>query len=73
MPTLKKRINITLSKPEEQAVRLLAKRDSVPRATKISQLMRLALEMEEDEIWNKIASQRDTADAVFVNHKKAWL
>jgi hypothetical protein len=48
MATLKKRINISVSDAVEQAVSLLAKRDDVPQATKVTELLELALELEED-------------------------
>ena len=50
----------------------VAKRDDVPQATKALHLIRLALEIEEDELWNAIAKKRDTKDAKFLSHEKAW-
>ena len=72
MATTKKRVIISLSKPIEQALELLAKRDQVPRATKAVHLLETALEIEEDQIWNQVATERDTKNARFVSHKKAW-
>jgi len=72
MTTTKKRINITLSKTEERAIAELAKRDQVPEATKAGELLRLALEIEEDQVWDRLASKRDVKGASFVSHKKAW-
>ena len=72
MPTIKKRINISVSKAVERALEQLAKRDQVPQATKAAHLLQLALELEEDQIWSKIAEERDTKDAHFVPHAKAW-
>ena len=72
MSTTKKRINISLSKELEKTIEKLAKRDEVPEATKASELLRLAIEIEEDAIWNEIAKERDTKSARFVSHKKAW-
>lgn len=72
MPTLKKRINISVSESIEQALSLVAKRDQVPQATKAVHLLELALELEEDRIWNQIAEKRDTNDARFVSHKRAF-
>lgn len=72
MPTTKKRINISLSKKIEVELERLAKRDQVPQATKAVQLLQLALELEEDQIWDTIASKRDRKGARFVPHEQAW-
>lgn len=72
MATSKRRINISLPKDVEKVLKLLAKRDDVPEATKAIHLIKLAIEIEEDRIWNKIAEERDTDDAEFVSHEKAW-
>ena len=72
MPTSKKRINISLPEDLELVLEKLAKRDDIPQATKAVQLIRLAVEMDEDEIFDKIAKKRDTKKATFVNHDKAW-
>lgn len=72
MPTTKKRINISVSRDIDQAVERLAKRDQVPLATKAEHLIRLALELEEDEVLDTIAAKRDTKGAVMVSHNNAW-
>ena len=72
MATLKRRINISLSDSINDALTLLAKRDNVPQATKATDLLQLALEIEEDQVWDRIASQRDTKKARFVSHTKTW-
>jgi len=73
MATAKKRINISVSKEVEKMLSALSKRDQVPTASKAAELLRMAIEIEEDEVWNAIASKRDTKDAKFVSHKKAWM
>jgi len=72
MPTIKKRINISVSKELDSALIKLAKRDQVPQATKAEHLLRFALEMEEDNTLNVIAESRDTSSAKFIIHKTAW-
>jgi hypothetical protein len=72
MATLKKRINISVTKDVEDALTDLAKRDQKPRATKAGELIRLALELEEEYVLDAIASSRDTKKARFVSHKDAW-
>jgi hypothetical protein len=72
MPTTKKRVNISLSPSIESAVKQLAKRDKLPQATKVAQLLQIALEIEEDGVWDALAGQRDIKGAKFIPHKKAW-
>lgn len=50
----------------------IAKRDNIPQATKAVYLLGIALEIEEDMVLDKIARGRDTKDARFLTHKKAW-
>jgi len=72
MPTTKRRLNISLSSETDLMVRQLAKRDHVPEATKVSQLLEVALEIDEDAVWDAIAAKRDKKNAKFLSHKKAW-
>jgi len=72
MTTTKKRVNISVSATMEDALKALAKRDQMPVASKAAELLRHAIEIEEDEVWIRLASARDTKDAKFVSHKKAW-
>ncbi len=73
MATTKKRVNISLSASLEEALDRLSVRDQVPQATKAAELLRVAVEIEEDRVWDSIASKRDVSDAKFVSHKKAWV
>lgn len=72
MPTKKKRLNITL--PNDVAVFLeqISLRDDVPQATKAVELLDMALEMEEDEYFSKIAEEREKAGGKFISHKDFW-
>lgn len=72
MATNKKRINISVPKDLELILKELAERDDVPVATKALELMKIGVEIDEDEIWDKIASERDTKDAKFISHKEFW-
>jgi len=56
----------------ENILAKLAKRDQVPQATKAAELIRIGVEIEEDEIFDIIASERDKKSVKFVSHKKAW-
>lgn len=63
---------MSVSEYLEKALGMLAKRDRVPTATKATELLQLAIELEEDQVWDLIASRRDNKNAKFVSHKKAW-
>lgn len=65
-------MNITLPGELEWALARSAKRDSVPQASKAANLLRLALEIEEDMGWDALARARDTKEAKFVSHEQAW-
>jgi hypothetical protein len=72
MPTTKKRINITVTNDIEQVIELLAERDNVPVATKAIDLIRTAIELDEDDILREIAEKRDTKNSKYMSHKQAW-
>lgn len=72
MATTKRRINISIGSDIEKMLGMLAKRDSVPQATKVTELLRVALELEEDRVWAAVVGTRDTKKARFVSHEKAW-
>lgn len=72
MATTKKRVNISISKAVEIALEKLAKRDEMPTASKAAELLRMAIETEEDKVLDSIASKRDTKNAKFISHEKAW-
>jgi predicted DNA-binding protein len=72
MTTLKKRINISVSPQVEEAVALLAHRDQVPQATKVSELLSLALEIEEDTYFAFVAKERLSQKTTWVDHNDTW-
>ena len=72
MLTTKKRLNITLSPDMETVIKRLAERDKVPQASKATELLLVALEIEEDIAWDKLARERDKRGAKFLSHKTAW-
>ena len=72
MPTTKSRINISLPDLVSDTLIKSALRDRIPTATKAAKLLEAALEMEEDQIWDGLAIKRDTADAQYLSHAKAW-
>ncbi len=72
MATVKTRLHISLSKPEERFLASLAKRDQMPRATKAAQLVRAAMEIEEDFALSALATQRDVMGATWLSEKEFW-
>ncbi len=72
MTMIKNRINISVSQDVERAVASLAKRDQVPNATKAAELIRLAIEIEEDVALDTFAQKRDVKTTKFIAHNTAW-
>ncbi|MEK7568850.1 MAG: hypothetical protein AAB497_01920 [Patescibacteria group bacterium] len=72
MTTIKKRINVSIESSIDEMLKRVAKRDCVPQATKAAELIRIALEIEEDQVWASVAEKRDNKSARFVSHEKAW-
>lgn len=72
MATTKSRLNVTLSDDAKRAIAKLAKKRQVPDATLAAHLIETALELEEDIVWDELASERDTGGADFVPHNQAW-
>lgn len=73
MTTTKKRVNISLSSELEKVLTKISERDEVPQATKAAELIRIAIEIEEDQVLDVIASKRDIDGVKFIPHKKAWV
>ena len=72
MPTLKKRINITLADDLAVILEQLAKLDKVPQATKAAKLLEEALELEEDRVLDAIANEREAKGGRLISHKDTW-
>lgn len=73
MPTQKRRLNVSLTKEVDVALKKIARRDQVPEATKALELLMRAIEVDEDEVWDARARKRDTAKATFIKHSDAWI
>ncbi len=72
MATTKKRFNIALSPELEAAIKQLADRDNLSRSSKAAELLLIALEAEEDRVWEKLVQERGKKEARFVSHREAW-
>jgi len=72
MPTIKQRINITPDTDMEFSLRNAAKRDKMSISSKAVQLIRFALELEEDLYFGKIAEKRSKEKVTYISHERAW-
>ena len=72
MPTTKKRINITTDANLEKYVRLASKRDKMSMSSKVVDLLWLALELEEDMYFGKLAELRSKEKGKSISHEEAW-
>jgi len=72
MATAKKRLNISLAPDLDNALVGLARRDSVPPATKAAELLRVGLEVEEDVILDRIATNRYKTSEGKLSHDEVW-
>lgn len=72
MATTKRRLNITLSPELDRALSKIAKRDRVPEATKAAELIRDALIVLEDSVWERLAEERFKTAKKWLMHEQAW-
>ena len=74
MPTKNPRVNVVLEKPLYESVRRLAKKDDVSLSLKIRDLVREALEAEEDAALAEFAEEREKSFRRFraLTHKQVW-
>lgn len=72
MATTKRRLNITLAPDVEKFITNIAKRDRVPEATKISELLRVSLVMEEDMALSSLAERRLKEKGRKLTHTEVW-
>lgn len=74
MATTKTRINISVSKTTRDILRALAKRDEMPVASKVVDLIEEALELEEDRALAAIVERRlgNRKNIRWISHEEAW-
>ena len=74
MPTKNPRINVVLEKPLYESVRRLAKKEDVSLSLKIRDLVKKALETEEDAVLAEFAQERERTfrRSQGLTHKKIW-
>jgi len=74
MPTKNPRINVVLEKPLYETVRRLAEKEDVSLSLKIRDLVRAALEAEEDAALAQFAEEREKSfkRSRAFTHKQVW-
>lgn len=74
MPTSNPRINVTLEKPIYESVKRLAKRDGVSMSLKLRDLVKEAMEIEEDMGLTGIAGEREKTfvKSKALKHDEVW-
>ena len=74
MPTKNPRVNVVLEKPLYANIERLAKRDGVSLSLKVRDLVREALEMEEDIALARFADSRDKTFSrkKSLKHDEVW-
>lgn len=72
MPSSKTRINLTVPQDVERQLHRLAKRDDQSVARMALDLIRRALDTEEDGELLSVAQEREHSSGRFVSHARAW-
>ena len=74
MPTKNPRVNVVLEKPLYESVRRLAKKEEISLSLKIRDLIREALEAQEDAALAEFAGEREKtfSRSRGLSHKQAW-
>jgi predicted DNA-binding protein len=72
MPTSKKRINISLPNDVHILLQELSARDDVPQATKALELLKMAMDIEEDAYLSELGEERLKKTKKYISHKKFW-
>ena len=72
MATTKRRLNITLSPEIDELIKEIAKRDEVPQATKVAELLRSSLLLEEDRALSLLGEERLRDKGKKISHTDIW-
>ncbi|MGR3218510.1 MAG: toxin-antitoxin system, antitoxin component [Candidatus Anammoxibacter sp.] len=74
MPTKKPRINVVLEKPLYECIDQLAKKDKVSMSLKVRDLVKEALELEEDIALSGFAEEREKtfSKTKALKHNEVW-
>lgn len=74
MPTKNPRINVVLDTPLYQSVKHLAEKDGVSLSTKVRDLLRESIEIQEDLYLASIAAGRESSwdESDALSHEEVW-
>lgn len=74
MPTSNPRINVVLEEPLYKSIKQLAKRDGVSLSLKVRDLVKEAIEIEEDRGLTRIAEKREKSfkKSKALKHNEVW-
>ncbi len=73
MPAKNPRVNVVLEEELYKAVSLLAKKDGTSLSAKTRELVREAVELNEDIYWDRTAAKREkTLKGEGLSHKEVW-
>ncbi len=72
MPTQHRRINAVLEPPLYEEVQRLAKGEGVSLSQKVRDLVRDALELIEDEGWERLIRERRKHKGPWLTHEEVW-
>lgn len=74
MPTKNPRINVLLEEPIYESVEYLAKKDNISLSLKVRDLVKEALEIEEDIALSKLAEKREKTfkKSAALKHSEVW-
>ena len=73
MPTTKQRINLSVTTEMGNVLEELAVRDQMSLSTKTLELIRMALEIEEDAALIRLLKNREKEKAKFISHTATWV
>lgn len=66
-------MSVSLSQEDANIITRMAKRDQISRASKITQLLRQAIELEEDMYFSALGDARLAEKNIrWISHKEAW-
>lgn len=72
MATTKHRINLSVPRDIDEALQHLAVRRDLSVATTALDLIRRALELDEDTMLQRVAESRDRKGVKYISHRTAW-
>ena len=73
MPTTKQRINLSVTEEIGGVLEKLAIRDQMSVSTKTLELVKAALEIEEDAVFVQLVKNREQSKGKFISHVAAWV